>query len=70
MCDVELLRLAEHKTFQCPPQAIAQVSGIGHSASDWLRGSDVEKFAAQAAAAPQVRGFFCMCFFILCIKLC
>ncbi|XP_042884194.1 dihydrolipoyllysine-residue acetyltransferase component of pyruvate dehydrogenase complex, mitochondrial-like [Penaeus japonicus] len=34
--------------------AIAQVSGIGHSASDWLRGSDVEKFAAQAAAAPQV----------------
>lgn len=34
--------------------AIAQVSGIGHSASDWLRGSDVEKFAAQAASAPQV----------------
>ncbi|KAG7160067.1 dihydrolipoyllysine-residue acetyltransferase component of pyruvate dehydrogenase complex, mitochondrial-like isoform X1 [Homarus americanus] len=34
--------------------AIAQVSGIGHSPGDWLRGSDVEKFASQAAAAPQV----------------
>nr|XP_053647197.1 dihydrolipoyllysine-residue acetyltransferase component of pyruvate dehydrogenase complex, mitochondrial-like [Cherax quadricarinatus] len=34
--------------------AIAQVSGIGHSAADWLRGSDVQKFASQVAAGPQV----------------
>ncbi|XP_045584913.1 dihydrolipoyllysine-residue acetyltransferase component of pyruvate dehydrogenase complex, mitochondrial isoform X1 [Procambarus clarkii] len=34
--------------------AIAQVSGIGHSATDWLRGSDVQKFASQVAAGPQV----------------
>lgn len=34
--------------------AVAQVSGIGHSADDWLRGSDVEKFASQVAAGPEV----------------
>ncbi|KAK4301903.1 hypothetical protein Pmani_025975 [Petrolisthes manimaculis] len=35
--------------------AVAQVSGVGHSADNWLRGSDLEKFASQAAAAtPQV----------------
>lgn len=34
-----------------PIQSVAQVSGIGHSATDWLRGTDVEKFASQAAAA-------------------
>ncbi|CAL4063200.1 unnamed protein product, partial [Meganyctiphanes norvegica] len=33
-------------------QAIAAASGIGHSASDWLRGSDVAVFADKLAAAP------------------
>ncbi|XP_050701084.1 dihydrolipoyllysine-residue acetyltransferase component of pyruvate dehydrogenase complex, mitochondrial-like [Eriocheir sinensis] len=36
--------------------SVAQVSGVGHAATDWLRGSDIEKFASQAAAvgSPQV----------------
>ncbi|KAK7085320.1 hypothetical protein SK128_010693 [Halocaridina rubra] len=34
--------------------AIAQASGVGHSATDWLRGTDVEKFAGQVTASPQV----------------
>lgn len=36
------------------------MSGVGLAATDWLRGSDVEKFASQAAAVgpPQVHGVF------------
>lgn len=45
-------KLAEDRNIDL--SAIAQTSGIGHSASDWLRGSDVDKFAAQAATASQV----------------
>lgn len=41
-------------------QSVAQVSGVGLAATDWLRGSDVEKFASQAAAVgpPQVHRVF------------
>ncbi|XP_076058310.1 dihydrolipoamide S-acetyltransferase muc isoform X1 [Oratosquilla oratoria] len=42
-------KLAEEKGLDL--SSVAQTSGIGYSSGDWLRGSDVEKFGAQAVAA-------------------
>ncbi|XP_068230825.1 dihydrolipoyllysine-residue acetyltransferase component of pyruvate dehydrogenase complex, mitochondrial-like [Palaemon carinicauda] len=47
--------------------AIAQASGIGHSATDWLRGTDVDKFAAQMSATPQV--FMDLIFYVMLVLL-
>ncbi|KAG0716604.1 DLAT component of pyruvate dehydrogenase complex, mitochondrial [Chionoecetes opilio] len=42
-------KLAGEQNVDLP--SVAQLSGMGHSTADWLRASDIEKFASQAAGA-------------------